>query len=139
MKERTTVTVKATINVPIEKAWRTWTNPADVTNWCFASDDWHAPAATNDLRTGGRFTTRMEAKDKSVGFDFEGEYIEVIPHELIRYAMSDDRKVEIHFIAKGNQTDIIETFEAENENPVEMQRDGWQSILNSYKNYTESL
>lgn len=134
----TKITVKATVNAPVEKVWKTWNEPAHIMNWCSASDDWHVPSATNDLRKGGKFTTRMEAKDKSFGFDFEGEYTEVKNHELIAYAMSDGRKCEIRFKSNGNQTEIEETFDAETQNSLDMQRDGWQAILNNFKKYTES-
>jgi len=132
------IIVSVIVNAPLQKAWDTWNNPQDIMNWCSASADWHAPSATNDLRVGGKFTTRMEAKDKSFGFDFEGEYTNVIKHELIEYVMSDGRKVSINFKTNGNQTELTEIFDAENENPVDMQKDGWQAILNNYKNYTES-
>ncbi|MGH2552339.1 MAG: SRPBCC domain-containing protein, partial [Chitinophagaceae bacterium] len=105
---------------------------------CNASDDWHAPIAENDLRAGGTFKTRMEAKDGSMGFDFGGVYDEVKTNELIEYTMGDGRKVSIAFKANGEETKIFETFEAENENPVEMQRGGWQAILNNFKKYTET-
>ncbi len=133
----TQITVSTTINASVEKVWNAWTNPNDIMQWCAASDDWHVPSATNDLKIGGKFVTRMEAKDKSFGFDFEGEYTEVVPHEWIKYKMSDGREVEIHFKNNGTQTEIIETFDAESQNPVDMQRDGWQSILNNFKKYTE--
>ncbi|HLP51464.1 MAG TPA: SRPBCC family protein [Chitinophagales bacterium] len=132
------ITVTATVNAPIEKVWKVWTTPADITQWCNASDDWHAPKAENDLRPGGSFSTRMEAKDGSFGFDWGGVYDEVETNKLISYSMSDGRKVKITFEGNGNETKVVETFDAENQNPVEMQRDGWQAILNNFKKYTEA-
>jgi uncharacterized protein YndB with AHSA1/START domain len=135
---KTKVTVEATINAPIEKVWKYWSAPEHITKWSNASDDWHTPFAENDLRTGGKFTSRMEAKDGSMGFDFEGVYDNVRTNELIAYTMSDGRKVDVNFTSNGNTTKVIETFEAETENPVEMQKGGWQNILDSFKRYTES-
>ena len=134
----TMITVEATVNAPVEKVWKFWNLPEHITQWCNASDDWHAPHAENDLRVGGKFLTRMEAKDKSFGFDFNGIYDKVVPNQLISYAIEGGRKVKIEFISKGDKTQVIETFEPENENPLEMQKDGWQAILNNFKKYTES-
>lgn len=134
----TQITVKTTVNVPVAKAWKTWTTPEDIMQWNSASEDWHTPKAENDLRTGGTFSSRMEAKDGSMGFDFGGTYDNVVTNELIAYTMSDGRKVTISFAGYGNTTDIVETFDAETENPEEMQRAGWQSIMDNYKKYTES-
>ena len=131
------ITIKANVNAPIAKVWNFWGAPEHITKWCQASDDWHAPSAENDLRTGGKFTTRMEAKDGSFGFDFGGIYDEVIEHQLIAYTMEDGRTVKITFEEKEGVTEIIETFDPESENPVEMQRDGWQAILDNFKAYTE--
>ena len=136
-KEKTIITVETIVNVPVEKAWECWSNPSDIINWCSASPDWHTPRAENDLRVGGKFTTRMEAKDGSMGFDFGGEYDAVIPNEYIEYTIGDGRRVEITFTARGNKTHIVESFEAEDMNPVEMQRGGWQAIMDNYKKYTE--
>ena len=131
------ITIKATVNVPITKVWEYWGAPEHITQWCKASDDWHAPSAENDLRTGGIFTTRMEAKDGSFGFDFGGTYDEVIEHKLIAYTMEDGRTVKITFEEKEGVTEIIETFDPESENPIEMQRGGWQAILDNFKAYAE--
>ncbi len=136
---KTVITVEATVNAPVEKVWECWGNPQHITQWCNASGDWHAPRAENDLRTGGKFSTRMEAKDGSFGFDFGGEYDEVRTNELIAYTMGDGRKVKVIFTNQGNATKVVESFEAEDQNPVEMQQGGWQSILNNFKKYTESL
>ena len=137
-KEKTVVTVSTVINAPVAKVWEYWSKPEHITQWCSASDDWHAPKAENDLRTGGKFSTRMEAKDGSMGFDFGGVYDAVKNNEYIEYTMGDGRKVQVSFAAKGNTTAIVEKFEAEEMNPVEMQRGGWQAILDNFKKYTES-
>lgn len=133
-----TITVEATIKAPVEKIWKYWTMPEHIKQWNKASDDWHTPYAENDVRTGGKFLSRMEAKDKSVGFDFGGVYDEVKDHKLIAYTIGDGRKVKIIFSGDKNKTKITETFEAENQNPVEMQRSGWQAILDNFKKYTEA-
>ena len=130
-----TITVSTVIDAPIEKVWQYWNEPAHIQEWCHASDDWHAPHATNDLREGGRFTTRMEAKDGSFGFDFGGTYTAVVPNERIAYTMDDGRTVNITFTKTDGGYRIDETFEAESENPIEMQRGGWQAILDSFKKH----
>ncbi len=135
----TKITVEATVNAPVEKVWETWSKPRHIKNWCAASEDWHAPKAENDLRTGGTFNTRMEAKDGSFGFDFGGVYDNVKKNELIEYTMGDGRKVKVIFSPSGDQTKIVETFDAEATNSVEMQRGGWQAILDNFKKYTESI
>ena len=135
----TKVTVEATVNAPVEKVWKTWSEPQHIKNWCAASDDWHAPKAENDLRTGGTFSTRMEAKDGSFGFDFGGVYDNVKKNELIEYTMGDGRQVQVTFSPAGDQTKIVETFDAEATNSVDMQRGGWQAILDNFKKYTESI
>jgi uncharacterized protein YndB with AHSA1/START domain len=136
--EKTAITVEATVNSPVEKVWTCWAEPQHITKWCQASDDWHAPKAENDLRTGGKFSTTMAAKDGSFSFDFGGEYTNVQKHKLIEYTMGDGRKVKVVFTPSGNQTRVTETFEAESENPIEMQRGGWQAILDNFKKYTEA-
>lgn len=133
------ITVEATVNAPAEKVWNCWTQPEHITKWCQASDDWHAPYAENDVKTGGKFKTTMAARDGSMSFDFEGEYTEVVPMQKLVYAMSDGRKVSIIFSANGNQTHVSETFDPENMNPPEMQREGWQAILDNFKKHTESV
>jgi uncharacterized protein YndB with AHSA1/START domain len=132
------ITVSASVKAPINTVWRHWTTPEDIIQWNNASDDWHTPTATNDLKTGGKFFYRMEAKDGSSGFDFSGVYDKIKAHESISYTMDDGRKVVINFTGNGAETRIMETFEAENQNPIELQRDGWQAILNNFKKYTES-
>lgn len=136
---KTLITVETTINAPVEKVWKAWTTPADIIQWNAASDDWHTTKSENDLRAGGKFSSRMEAKDGNMGFDFWGIYDEVKPNELIASTMGDGRKLTVTFISKGDQTEVKEAFEAENENSIEMQKNGWQSILNNFKKHTESI
>lgn len=135
----TPITVRTTILAPLDKVWSCWTEPKHITQWCNASDAWHAPKAENDLQPGGKFLTRMEAKDGSFGFDFEGTYSDVIPNALIEYDMADGRHVSIHFSKLNDGTEIVETFDPEGENPLEMQQNGWQAILNNFKNYSERI
>ena len=137
-EKKTSITVQATIQAPVDKVWKAWNEPEHITRWCAASDDWHAPYAENDLRVDGKFKTTMAAKDGSVSFDFEGTYTQVEPRKTIAYTMTDGRKVEIHFSGQGNETKVIETFEAETSNPLEMQRQGWQAILDRFKAHAES-
>lgn len=136
---KTIITVKATVEVPVEKVWDLWNNPEHIVNWNFASEDWHCPKAENDLRVGGKLKSRMEAKDGSFGFDFEGIYDDVKLHERIAYTIGDGRKVTLDFKSNGASTTITEAFEAEGTNPVEMQRQGWQAILNNFKTYAEKV
>ncbi|WP_276133669.1 SRPBCC family protein [Polluticoccus soli] len=133
----TSVTVETTVKAPVEKVWQYWTAPEHIMQWNSASPDWHTPSATNDLRTGGSFTSRMEAKDGSFGFDFGGTYDEVIDNKRIAYTMGDGRKVVVDFTDNGNETIVSETFDAETQNPVDMQRAGWQAILDNFKKHTE--
>jgi len=135
---KTAITIEAEIAAPIEKIWTYWTEPEHIKNWNFASDDWCTPSATNDLRVGGKFSSRMEAKDGSMGFDFGGTYTEVKENESIEYTLGDERKVEIKFIKAGDSCNVVETFEAEDENSIEMQKGGWQAILNNFKKYVEN-
>ncbi|HEY1199662.1 MAG TPA: SRPBCC family protein [Niastella sp.] len=132
------ITVQSTVNAPVEKVWKYWSDPAHITQWCQASDDWHAPHAENDLRTGGKFSTTMAAKDGSFSFDFGGIYDNVEEHKLIEYTLGDGRKVSIVFTAKGDQTEVVETFDMENTHSEEMQRGGWQAILDNFRKYTEA-
>ena len=132
-----TLTVETTVAAPVEKVWDYWTKPEHITKWNNASPDWHSPRATNDLRTGGSFSCRMEAKDGSMGFDFGGVYDTVTLHDQIAYTMGDGRKVDIRFIPAGNSTRVVEKFEAEATNSLEMQQGGWQSIMDNFKKYTE--
>lgn len=134
----TKITVSVTINTPVAKVWDYWTNPEHIIHWNFASDDWHCPKAENDLRVGGRYCARMEAKDGSFGFDFETIYDEIVKNRLIAYTMSDGRQAVTHFESKGDTTDVSTTFDAETENSVELQQQGWQMILNNFKKHAEN-
>lgn len=138
MSTTQTITVEAKVKAPVEKVWKLWTEPAHITQWNSASEDWHTPSATNDLRVGGKFTARMEAKDGSFGFDFWGTYDTVKTNQEIAYTMGDGRKAQVKFSTEGSETHVSETFEAENQNPIEMQRGGWQAILDNFKKYTEA-
>ena len=135
---KTKITVEATVNAPVDKVWQYWSSPEHITRWNHASDDWHSPRAENDLRKGGKFSSRMEAKDGSFGFDFGGVYDEVKPNELIEYTMGDGRRVQVLFSVQGNQTRVQETFDAEETHSIDMQRGGWQAILDNFKKYTEN-
>lgn len=135
----TPITVKTTINTPIQTVWECWTMPEHITKWNFASDDWECPKATNDLKTGGKFLSTMSAKDGSMSFDFEGVYTQVKKFEKIAYELVDGRKIEITFKEIDGGVEITETFDPENENPREMQQGGWQSILNNFKKHCEGL
>jgi uncharacterized protein YndB with AHSA1/START domain len=133
-----TITVEAIVNASADKVWKFWTEPQHITKWCQASDDWHAPYAENDVRPEGKFKTTMAARDGSFSFDFEGVYTKVEKNKTIHYTMSDGRKVAIAFTPSGSGTKVTETFDPESQNSPEMQRDGWQAILNNFKKYTES-
>jgi uncharacterized protein YndB with AHSA1/START domain len=137
-QEVTVITVAATVNAPVSKVWEYWSTPAHIIKWNTASDDWHTTKSENDLRKGGSFLARMEAKDGSFGFDFGGVYDEVIPNKYIEYTLGDGRNVKVNFETTGNQTTITTDFDAETQNPVEMQRGGWQAIMDSFKKYTEN-
>lgn len=134
----TAITVQNTTNAPVEKVWKYWSEPQHITQWCQASDDWHAPYADNDLRDGGAFKTTMAAKDGSFSFDFGGVYDKVDHHRSIEYTMADGRKVKVVFEADGDATHITETFDPEAVNSLEMQKAGWQAILDNFKKYTEN-
>jgi YD repeat-containing protein len=132
------ITVENTIDLPVSRVWHYWVLPEHITKWNNASPDWHTPFAENDLRNGGKFSARMEAKDGSFGFDFGGVYDEVKTNELIAYTLGDGRTVRLMFTAQGNKTKIVETFDAENTNSIDLQRNGWQAILDNFKKYAES-
>jgi uncharacterized protein YndB with AHSA1/START domain len=138
MTHKETITIEILVNAPIEKVWEFWTKPEHITKWNNASEDWHTTRAENDLGIGGKFLSRMEAKDGSIGFDFEGIYTDVIINEKISYTLLDNRKVTVTFSQTDNGIQLIETFEAENENPLELQKLGWQAILNNFKTYVEN-
>ncbi|MCY1489641.1 hypothetical protein D3C87_74800 [compost metagenome] len=133
------ITVAATVKAPIQKVWQSFTAPEHSINWSFASDDWHAPEAENDLRTGGKFRTKMAAKDGSMSFDFEGVYTNVENHKKIEYKLGDGRFVSISFEDLGDSVTVTETFDPENTHPVEFQKAGWQAIMDNFKKYTETL
>ncbi|WP_373497374.1 SRPBCC family protein [Aquiflexum sp.] len=132
------ITIHTTVSVNIQKAWEYYTQPEHITKWNFATDEWQCPYASNDLRVGGKYMARMEAKDGSFGFDFEGIYDEVIDSEKIIYTMSDGRQVTVSFESADSQTEVTVTFDAESTNDLEIQRQGWQAILENYKRYTEA-
>jgi uncharacterized protein YndB with AHSA1/START domain len=135
---KTRITVETTVNAPVEKVWHLFTTPEHITNWNNASDDWHTPSAENDLRTGGEFVYKMAAKDGSYAFDFGGVYDEVQTNKRIAYTIADGRKVTISFNGNGNETKVVETFDAESTHSVEMQKGGWQAILDNFKKYVEA-
>jgi len=137
------ITIETTVRAPLEAVWRAWTTPEDIVRWNAASDDWHTPRAEVDLRVGGTFSSRMEAKDGSTGFDFEGTYTEVDPMERIAYGMSDGRTCVVEFreeTAPGQRrlVRVREAFDAEPTNPIELQRQGWQAILDNFARYVEA-
>ena len=136
--QKNKIQVETMVNAPVEKVWNYWTSPQHIMKWNNASDDWHTPSVENDFKVGGKFLARMEARDGSMGFDFWGIYDQIIEHELIEYTLGDNRKVTINFSGNGNQTQVIETFEAEKDNSEEMQKGGWQSILDNFKAYVEA-
>lgn len=131
------ITVQTTISSKVEKVWDFWTKPEHIVKWNFASNDWHCPAAENDLRTGGKFKSTMASKDGKMSFDFEGIYDEVIECKRIAYSLADERKVIVVFEELGDKTKVTETFDPENENSEELQRSGWQSIMDNFKSYVE--
>lgn len=132
------LTVQVILHSTIQTVWDYWTLPQHIMQWCQASADWHAPYAENDVNVGGKFKTTMASKDGSMSFDFEGIYTRVEMFKLIEYVLADDRKVKIEFITEGNIVRLIEHFDPENENALELQQTGWQAILNNFKSYLES-
>ena len=131
------ISVSAVLVEPIEKVWEAYTSPADIVKWNFASDDWHCPTASVDLRVGGSFSSRMEAKDGSFGFDFEGTYTEIVEHELIRYAFGD-RSASVTFSQTPEGVKVEVSFDAEDENSADQQREGWQAILDNFASHVKS-
>jgi uncharacterized protein YndB with AHSA1/START domain len=131
------ITVETIIKADVDKAWSHWTSPKHIVNWNFASDDWHCPKAENDLRTGGKFKSTMASRDGKMSFDFEGVYDKVIDRKKIAYSLADGRQVVIVFEKVDNSTKVMESFDPENTNSAEMQRAGWQSILDNFKKYVE--
>lgn len=134
----TKVNIETTVSAPVAKVWDFWNSPEHITKWNTAHESWHCPSAKNDLNVGGKLQSRMEAKDGSFGFDFEATYDEVVDKKRIVYTIADGRKVETDFSEVGGKTKIATVFEAESQNPVEMQQGGWQAILDSFKNYAEA-
>lgn len=132
------ITVETLVNARLDQVWDAWNTPADIQRWNAAQDDWHTKKSTVDLREGGRFLSRMEAKDGSVGFDFEGTYTRVVPKQVIEYRMSDGREVRNEFAEQPDGVFVRVTFDAETENPPELQREGWQAILDSFGRYVEA-
>jgi uncharacterized protein YndB with AHSA1/START domain len=132
------ITVETIVEAPVARVWKFWTNPEDILHWNNASDEWHTTKAENDLQPGGKFLSRMEAKDGSFGFDFWGIYDQIIENQLIVSTLGDERKLTVSFQSLGDKTKIVEVFEAESTNPVELQRAGWQAILDNFKKQIES-
>jgi uncharacterized protein YndB with AHSA1/START domain len=131
------ITIQTTVKSTLGRVWDRWNTPADIMRWNTAQEDWHTTRSTVDLREGGKFLARMEAKDGSQGFDFEGTYTRVIPKKLIEYRMSDGREVKVEFVEQKQGVLVNETFDAETENPPELQRQGWQAILDNFGRYVE--
>lgn len=132
------IKIEATIFAPVKKVWDSWTKPEHITKWNFASDDWQCPTASNDLRVGGKYSARMEAKDGSFGFEFEATYDAVENQKRLSYTMPDGRHVNTTFDDKGDKTLVTTVFDAESQNSEDMQRNGWQAILDNFKKYTET-
>jgi len=132
------ISIETVVRADIETVWHAWNNPEDIKQWNAASDDWHTTESTVDLREGGTFSSRMEAKDKSFGFDFAGIYTKIIDKHLIEYSLGDGRTVSIQFEPVENGVKVMETFEAESQNSIELQRQGWQSILDNFAKHVES-
>lgn len=133
----TKITIEALVKADVKRVWTNWTEPSHITQWNFATPDWQCPRASNDLRVGGTYAARMEAKDGSFGFDFEATYDEVLPEKQITYTMGDGRKATTTFEPSNNGTKVVTIFDAENIHPIDMQKDGWQAILNNFKTHTE--
>ena len=138
MTDKIEITVATQVNAPMSKVWECWTLPEHIVHWNAASDDWHTPHAVNDVKPGGTFLFRMEARDGSVGFDLYGTYNEVETAKYIAYTLGDGRRVRIQFENDGGKTGITEIFEAETTHTPELQQTGWQAILNNFRKYVES-
>jgi len=138
MEHNKTITIETSVKAPIKTVWKMWITPEDIKKWNSASPDWHTTKSENDLREGGKFSSRMEAKDGSFGFDFGGKYTKVEDQKHIAFTLDDSRNVTIDFEEKEGEVHMVETFEPETQNPIDMQRDGWQGILDSFKKYVES-
>ena len=133
------ITIETLVHAPINLVWDTWNSPNHVVHWNHASDDWHSPKAENNFVVGGKFVYRMEAKDNSFGFDFSGTYEEIVDKKRVVTRLDDNRLVKTEFHVENDSVRIVDTFEAEDQNSIELQREGWSAILNNYKLYTESL
>lgn len=131
------ITVETLVSAPLDAVWRAWSTPADIVKWNFAQDDWHCPRATVDLREGGVYSSRMEAKDGSMGFDFEGNYTKIVPHKLIESEFGG-RILRVEFVAGPGGVTVRETFDAEETHSIDRQREGWLSILNNFKRHVEA-
>jgi uncharacterized protein YndB with AHSA1/START domain len=138
MEIKPVITIETTVDSSLEKVWDYWTAPEHIVNWNAASPDWHTPRAANDLRVGGELFCRMEAKDGSFGFDLKGTYTSVEPLKQLDYMFEDDRKISVVFSAIDGKTHVVQRFEAEDQNPIEMQQAGWQAIMDNFKNYSET-
>ncbi len=132
------ITVQTVVRAELGPTWDAWNDPADIEQWNAAQDDWHTTRSSVDLREGGNFLARMEAKDGSAGFDFEGVFTRIVPHETIEYRMSDGREVKVEFVERAGGVLVKETFDAESENPPELQRQGWQAILDNFRRHVEA-
>jgi uncharacterized protein YndB with AHSA1/START domain len=132
------ITVETTVKAEPGKVWDAWNTPDDIKQWNSAHESWHTPHSEVDLREGGKFVSRMEARDGSAGFDFEGTYTRVVPGKAVEYRMSDGREVAVEFVEDADGVRVRETFDAESENPAEMQRQGWQAILDNFARYVEA-
>jgi uncharacterized protein YndB with AHSA1/START domain len=132
------ITVETLVNATLDQVWNAWNTPTDIQAWNAASDDWHTSRSTVDLREGGKFSARMEAKDRSEGFDFEGTYTRVVPRKTIEYRMGDGREVKVEFAEREGGVLVRETFDPETENTPELQRQGWQAILDNFRRHVES-
>ena len=132
------IRIATQILAPLDTVWNAWVTPSDISEWNFASDDWCCPSAELDPKSGGQFSYRMEARDGSVGFDFEGTFNKVVPKELIQFEIGDGRQVLVEFLEMGNGVKVVETFEAEDSHLADQQKQGWQSILDNFKRHVES-
>jgi uncharacterized protein YndB with AHSA1/START domain len=131
------ITIEAVVNAPVAEVWRAWTTPEDIKQWNTASSDWHTTQASVDLRVGGTFSSRMEAKDGSMGFDFAGTYTQIVPHQLLECSFGE-RTLRVEFVPTEQSVTVRETFDAESTHPIEQQRDGWQAILDNFARHVAS-
>lgn len=138
VQERKVITVQTVVNAPVGKVWKIWNNPTDIAVWCTSNPEWHTPVKVNELKPGGKFIFRMEAKDGSIGYDYNCVYDVIKENEYIEYHTSDGRDVKVNFTSNGNQTTIVQDLEANSEIPIEYQRGGWEAIMINFKQYVES-